>query len=289
MHIQKVLGISERRACRYTNQPRSTQRYEPTPRVDEEEIAARLHRLAQDHPRRGYRHRADLMGRDGLHVSDGRAWRLSRREGLQVPQKQKKRRRRGARDAASDRLFAERPGHVWSYDFKFDATDDTRQLKIFTVMDEFTRRALITKVARSIKSVDVVEQLQRLANAHGAPQVMRSDNGPEFIAGKVTGWLKGQGSTTAFIEPGSPWQNAYIESFHSRLEDELLGGELFCSLTEAQVVIGGWVDDYNQNRPQWSLGKLTPNEFYESWLAKHRSATRLRWQELPESNTQGLT
>jgi transposase InsO family protein len=284
-----VLGISERRACRFTHQPRSTQRYEPKPRIDEEEIAARLHQLAQDHPRRGYRHRADLMGRDGLHVSDGRAWRLSRREGLQVPAKQKKRRRRGTRDAASDRLFAEHPGHVWSYDFKFDATDDTRQLKIFTVMDEFTRRALVTKVARSIKAVDVVDQLQLLASVHGTPQFMRSDNGPEFIAGKVTGWLKDQGSTTAFIEPGSPWQNAYIESFHSRLEDELLGGELFCSLTEAQVVIGGWVDDYNQSRPQRSLGKLTPNEFYERWLAEHGSAARLRWQEVPETNTPRLT
>ncbi len=182
-----MLGISERRACRFTHQPRSTQRYEPKPRIDEEEIAARLHQLAQDHPRRGYRHRADLMGRDGFNVSDGRAWRLSRREVPQVPAKQKKRRRRGTRDAASDRLCAEHPGHVWSYDSKFDATDDTRQLKIFTVMDEFTRRALVTKVARSIKAVDVVTELQRLARAHGAPQFTRSDNGPEFIAGKVTG------------------------------------------------------------------------------------------------------
>lgn len=118
---------------------------------------------------------------------------------------------------------------------------------------------------------------------------MRSDNGPEFIAGKVTRWLKEQGSTTAFIEPGSPWQNAYIESFHSRLEDELLGGEIFCSLTEAQVVIGGWVDDYNENRPQRSLGKLTPNEHFTQWVAEQGSATRLRWQGLTESNTQLLT
>jgi transposase InsO family protein len=284
-----VLGLSERRACRYTHQPRSTQRYEPTPRIDEEEIAARLHELASEHPRRGYRHRADLMSREGIQLSDGRAWRISRREGLQVPKKQGKRRRRGTRDAASDRLAAERPGHVWSYDFKFDATDDTRPLKIFTVMDEFTRRALVTKVARSFKAVDVVAELERLEAIHGAPQFMRSDNGPEFIAGRVTGWLKTQGSLTAFIEPGAPWQNAYIESFHSRLEDELLGGELFCSLTEAQVVIGGWVDDYNQSRPQRSLDKLTPNEFYERWSVEHGSATRLRCEEVPESNTLKLT
>lgn len=229
------------------------------------------------------------MGRDSVHVSDGRARRLSRCEGLQVPAKQEKRRRRGTRDAANGRLFAERPGHVWSYDFKFDATDDTRQLKTFTVMDEFTRRALVTRVARSIKAVDVVDQLKRLAQTHGAPQFMRSDNGPEFIAGKVTDWLKDQGSTTAFIEPGSPWQNEYIESFHSRLEDELLGGELFRSLIEAQVVIGGWVNDYDQSRPQRSLDKLTPNEFYEHWLAGHGFATRLRWQEVPETKTPRLT
>lgn len=202
-----------------------------------------------------------------------------------MPKKQGKRRRMGTRDAASDRLAAERPGHVWSYDFKFDATDDTRPLKIFTVMDEFTRRALVTKVARSIKSADVVQELKRLAAAHGAPRFMRSDNGPEFIAGKVTDWLKDQGAATAFIEPGSPWQNPFIESYHSRLEDELLGGELFCSLTEAQVVIGGWADDYNQRRPQRALGKLTPNEFYDRWLAEHGSDMPLLWPGITESNT----
>jgi transposase InsO family protein len=284
-----VLGLSERRACRIVGQCRSTQRYEPKPRIDEERVVAKLHELARDHARRGYRHRADLMGREGLLVSDGRAWRLSRREGLQVPKKQKKSRRRGSKDASSDRLAAEFPGHVITYDFKFDSTDDTRPLKIFTVMDEFTRRVLVTKVARSFKAVDVVAELERLSLVHGAPMFIRSDNGPEFIAEKVTRWTKENGAMSAFIEPGAPRQNAYIESFHSRLEEELLGGEIFCSLTEAQVVIGAWVDDYNLSRPQRSIGKLTPQEFFEKWQAEDDGSVRLRWQELLKTNPSGLT
>lgn len=208
-------------------QSRSTQRYEPKPRVDEELVVAKLHELADQQKRRGYRHRADLMGREGLHVSDGRAWRLSRREGLQVPKQQKQRRRHGTKDASSDRPAAEFPNHVLSYDFKFSSTDDGRPLKIFSVIDEFTRRVLVTKVARSFKAVDVVAELERLRSIHGAPMFIRSDNGPEFIAENVTRWTKDNGALSAFIEPGAPWQNAYIESFHSRLEDELLGGEIF--------------------------------------------------------------
>lgn len=284
-----MLGISERRACRYTHQPRSSQRYEPKPRVDEELVVAKLHELADEHKRRGYRHRADLMGRDGLHVSDGRAWRLSRREGLQVPKQQKQRRRRGTKDASSDRLAAEFPGHVLSYDFKFSSTDDGRPLKIFSAMDEFTRRVLVTKIARSFKAVDVVAELERLRMIHGAPMFIRSDNGPEFIAEKVTKWTKDNGALSAFIEPGAPWQNAYIESFHSRLEEELLGGEIFCSLIEAQVVIGAWVDDFNISRPQRSIGKLTPQEFFEKWQAEDDGSVRLRWQELLETNPERLT
>lgn len=205
-----------------------------------------------------------------------------------MPKRQKKARRRGTADAGSSRLAPEFPGHVWSYDFKFDATDDGRPLKIFTVMDEFTRRALVCKIARTFKSVDVVREMESLALIHGAPAFVRSDNGPEFIAEKVTAWTKNNGATSAFIEPGSPWQNAYIESFHSRLEDELLGGELFCSLIEAQVVIE-WIKDYNDARPQRSLEKLTPNEFNDRWVAEHGSATPLRWKELLESNPTKLT
>jgi putative transposase len=284
-----VLGLSERRACRIVGQCRSTQRYEPAPRVDEEHVVAKLHELAGLHKRRGYRHRADLMGRQGIDISDGRAWRLSRREGLQVPQKQKKRRRRGTKDASSDRLAAEFPGHVITYDFKFDATDDTRPLKIFSVMDEFTRRVLVTKVARSFKAVHVVAELERLSLIHGAPMFIRSDNGPEFIAKEVTDWTKRNGALSAFIEPGAPWQNAYIESYHSRLEDELLGGEYFCSRTEAEVVICGWANDYNLSRPQRALGKLTPQEFFEKWQAEDDGSVRLRWQELLKTNPTGLT
>lgn len=250
---------------------------------------AKLHELAGQHQRRGYRFRADLMGRDGLHVSDGRAWRLSRREGLQVPKKQKQRRRRGTKDASSDRLAAEFPMHVISYDFKHGSTDDTRPLKTFSVMDEFTRRVLVTKVARSFKAPDVVRELEQIAMLHGAPMFIRSDNGPEFIAEKVITWTKDNGALSAFIEPGAPWQNAFIESFHSRLEDELLGGEIFCSLTEAQVVIGAWVDDFNLSRPQRALGKLTPQEFFEKWQAEDDGSTKLRWQALLETNPSGLT
>lgn len=284
-----MLGLSERRACKIVGQCRSTQRYEPKPRVDEELLVAKLHELAEQHQRRGYRHRADLLGRDGIHISDGRAWRLSRREGLQVPQKQKKRRRRGTKDASSDRLAAEFPGHVITYDFKFDSTEDTRPLKIFSAMDEFTRRVLVTKIARSFKAVDVVAELERLSLIHGAPMFIRSDNGPEFIAEKVTSWTRDNGALSAFIEPGSPWQNAYIESYHSRLVEELLGGEIFCSLTEAQVVTNAWVDDYNLSRPQRALGKLTPQEFFEKWQAEDDGSVKLRWQELLETNPSGLT
>lgn len=219
-----MCGLSERRACELAGQPRSTQRYEPALRVDEEAVRQRLHDLAEDHPRRGYRHRADLMRREGTEISDGRAWRLSRRENLQVSRKQRRRRRLGDSSASTDRLAALYPGHVWSYDFKFDTTVDTRPFKILTVMDEFTRRALRTHVARSIKGRDVIDQLAPLITRYGAPAFVRSDNGPEFTAREVCRWLAEQGAATAFIEPGAPWQNAYIESYHSRLCLDRKGG-----------------------------------------------------------------
>jgi putative transposase len=256
--------ISERRACRALDVPRSTQRYVGTEREREGALLLRIHELAREHPRYGYRRIRALLRREGWSVNLKRVHRLWRREGLKVPQVQRKRRRLGHGENGCTRRRAERPDHVWSYDFLHDQTADGRGLKLLPVVDEFTRECLTIEVERSMTAEDVISPLEYLFEVRGEPGHIRSDNGPEFIAEVVQSWLARRGSKTLYIAPGSPWENAYSETFNSRLRDELLDREVFETLKEAKVIVEDHRLDYNHRRPHSSLGYRTPAEFAAS-------------------------
>ena len=194
-----------------------------------------------------------------------RVQRIWREEGLRVPAKAKKRRRLGESTTAADRLKAERPNHVWALDFCHDATEDGRELKFLNVLDEFTREALAIEVDRSIDSEETVRVLKRLAVERGAPANLRADNGPELTAAVLREWCRDGATDTAYIEPGSPWQNPYVESFNARLRDELLNVEVFTCLEEALVLAGDWRENYNANHPHSALGMMSPARFAASW------------------------
>ena len=199
-----------------------------------------------------------LLVDEGWCVSVKRVYRIWRREGLKVPKKQPKRGRLWLNDGSCIRLRPERPNHVWSYDFVQDRTQDGRPIRMLTVIDEFTRRCLAIVVARRLRSDDVLQCLTDLFVAHGPPEHIRSDNGPEFVACNVRRWLGRIGVKTLYIEPGSPWENGYCESFNSKLRDELLECEQFSTLYEAQVLIERWRRHYNAIRPHSSLGYRPP-------------------------------
>lgn len=253
--------ISERRACRVLGVPRSTHRYVGRAREREEALLLRIRTLARENPRYGYRRIRALLNREGWAVNLKRVHRLWRQEGLKVPPVQRKRRRLGQSQNSSQRLRAERADHVWSYDFVHDQTSDGRGLKVLPVVDEFTRECLAIEVQRSLTAEDVITTLEYLFELRGEPEFIRSDNGPEFVAEAVQSWLARRGAKTLYIAPGSPWENAYSETFNSRLRDELLDRELFETLKEAQVVIEDHRLDYNHRRPHSSLGYRTPAEF----------------------------
>ena len=260
--MQRTLNVSERRACQVLGQARGTQRY-PARRPDQDGVLLkRMDELRRKHPRYGYRRIWRALVREGWQVNRKRVHRLWKEAGWQIRQKARKRRRQGS---GSDHLLrAERPNHVWSYDFVFDRTEDGGQLKFLPVMDEYTRQALALEVDRSLTGDDVVAVLSYLFEVHGEPEYIRSDNGPEFVAKAVRDWLASSGVTTLYIEPGSPWENGHIESFNSRLRDELLNQELFTSLTEARVLAERHRVFYNLDRPHSSLGYQTPAEFAAS-------------------------
>lgn len=199
-----------------------------------------------------------MLRRAGWAVNDKRVERIWRREGLKVPAKQPKRKRLWLNDGSCIRLRAERPNHVWSYDFVHHRTHDGRSFRMLNIVDEFTRECLAIRVARKLKSTDVIDVLSDLFLIRGVPAHIRSDNGPEFVAEAVQKWIAAVGASTAYITPGSPWENGYVESFNARLRDELLDGEIFCSLREAQIIIEQWRKHYNQERPHSSLGYKPP-------------------------------
>jgi transposase InsO family protein len=254
------------------------------PSGEERRLRADLRRLASAQPRFGYRRIHVLLGREGWKVNVKRIERLWRLEGLQVPQNQRKRRRMGSSANGCVRRRPERKDHVWAYDFVHERTVDGRRLKILTVVDEFTREALAIHVARSITAQDVVAVLQGLMAERGVPEHIRSDNGPEFIAQAVRAWLEEVGVSTLFIEPGSPWENAYIESFNGRLRDELLEGELLTSLAEARWLTEAWRREYNAHRPHSSLGYKTPAAFAGSCATANSASLRSR----PRRTTRSL-
>jgi transposase InsO family protein len=227
-------------------------------RADEAALTGAVVRLAGEYGRYGYRRITALLRAEGWRVNAKRVERLWRREGLKVPQRQPKRGRLWLTDGSCLRLRPCWPGHVWAYDFVQDRTRDGRAFRMLTVIDEYTRECLAIVVARRLRADDVLQALADLFVERGPPDHIRSDNGPEFAAKAVHGWLSQVGVKTLFIEPGSPWENGYCESFNGKLRDELLNSEIFCSLREAEVLIERWRCHYNTIRPHSSLGYRPP-------------------------------
>ena len=222
-------------------------------------IRKELIELSLKHPRYGYRRITALLRRDGFEINPKKVARIRREEGLKVSKRQKRTRRVGV--STAQRLKAERPRHVWSWDFVEDQTENGSRFRILTLIDEYTRECLATHAAWSIRAVDVITVVEAAIERYGAPEHIRSDNGPEFIAYAIQDWLSDQGVKTLYIMPGSPWENGHIESFHDKFRDECLNRELFGSLLEARVIVESWRMEYNEKRPHSSLRYLTPSEY----------------------------
>lgn len=221
-------------------------------------LTQRIIDLACKYGRYGYRRITAMLRMEGWHANHKRVERIWRREGLKVPAKQPKRRRLWLGDGSCIRLRSERPDHVWSYDIVDDRTSDGRKFRILNIIDEYTRECLAVKIGRQLKAEDVQECLFELFMTRNNPEHIRSDNGAEFTAEAVRGWLNRIDIKTLFIEPASPWENGYIESFNGKMRDELLNGEIFDTLWEAKVLIEGWKKEYNTIRPHSALGYRPP-------------------------------
>lgn len=260
-YLRNEYEISERHACQVIQINRSSYRY-----VGQQELVDAAYRevvsLSQRYPYFGYRKIYDLM-RDSWAISRERVRLIRRREGLQVVKKRRKRKLLGMTTQWVHR--AEYPNHVWSYDFVYDQTEDGRQLKCLTVVDEFARQGLAIRLGRSLTASDVTRILEELFREHGRPACIRSDNGPELVSKHVQNWLRAKRVDTHYIEPGSPWQNAYNESFNSIFRTTCLDRCLFGSMTEARVIIDHWLEEYNTVRPHGSLGGMTPEAFLQRW------------------------
>jgi putative transposase len=271
--LQDRLGISERRACRYVGQHRSTQRHEPTVAPEDAALREELRRFSRQRPRWGYRRAHQHLVQLGWSVNRKRTQRLWREEGLRVPSKRRKRQRVGVSTVPGDRLRAERPDHVWALDFQFDVTDDGRAVKLLYVVDEFTREALAMEAERRIDADKVVDVLERIVRDRGRhPEFVRCDNGPEMTSNALRDWCRFKRTGVAFIEPGSPWENPFVESFNSRVRDELLAVEVFSCLAEAKVMIEDYRQDYNRCRPHRAHGLMTPAAFATGWREAHLAA-----------------
>ena len=263
--INHLPGVSERRACRVLGQGRSTQRYEPLVADDEDQLVKRIIELACEYGRYGYRRITAMLKHEGWNVNHKRVERIWRQEGLKVPRRQPRRGRLWLNDGSCIRLRPERRDHVWAYDFVSARTHDGRPLRMLTIVDEFTRECMAIDVARRMNSEDVLERLTWLFITRGVPEHIRSDNGPEFTAHAVREWLDGVDVGTLFIEPGSPWENGYVESFNGKFRAELLNGEIFYTLKEAQVIIERWRHEYNTFRPHSALGYRPPAPETVQW------------------------
>jgi len=259
LYISQEFMISERRACKVLEQARTTQRRNLSPPSDELHLTSDIISLAKRYGRYGYRRVTALLNNEyGWRVNHKRVERIWRKEGLKVPKKQPKRSRLWLNEGSCIRLRPEYKDHVWSYDFMMDRTTDGRAFKILNIIDEYTRECLATVAKRKIASQDVIDQLFHLFIFRGIPEYIRSDNGPEFTAKVIRKWLSNIGVKTLYIEPGSPWENGYIESFNGKLRDELLNLEIFTTLEEAKILIEQWRKEYNQVRPHSALGYRPP-------------------------------
>jgi putative transposase len=266
-HVIAEHGVSERFACRVLGQHRSTQRKVPTKPDDEAALTADITALAIQYGRYGYRRITAMLWERGWKVNVKRVERIWRREWLKVPARQPKRGRLWLKDGSCVRLRPQCPNHVWSYDFVEDRTHDGRKYRMLNIIDEFTRECIAIRINRKLKAADVIDVLSDLFILRGVPIHIRSDNGPEFIAKALRDWIAAVGAKTAYIMPGSPWENGYCESFNSKLRDELLNGEIFYTLKEAKVVIERWRRHYNTVRPHSSLGYKPPAPETLQWPA----------------------
>jgi putative transposase len=274
-HVQHQLHQPQRRVCRVLGQPRSTQRYAAIPRDSDEPLVRRMHELVRRHPRRGYRMVWGMLRLEGWRVNRKRVHRLWRREGLRVPAKQHKRTRLGHSENGIVRRRAERMNHVWAIDFIHDTDASGRPLKWLSVVDEYTRECVALEVGRSMTARGVAEVLIELFTTRGVPEHIRSDNGPEFIARTIRRLADLTGVESLYIAPGSPWENGYAESFHSRLRDELLNTEVFEGVREARALAAVWRHEYNHHRPHSSLGYVPPAAFAATLAAPAVGASPL--------------
>jgi transposase InsO family protein len=256
--VCQTLAVSERRACQVLEQVRTTQRLKPCISDEEGQLTSQIVELATKYGRYGYRRITALLKQENWKVNHKRVERIWMKEGLKVPQRQPKRGRLWLNDGSCVRLRPEYKDHVWSYDFMVDRTTDGRSFRILTILDEYTRECLAIDVERRITSQNVIDKLFELFIFRAIPAYIRSDNGPEFTAKAIRNWLSRMGVKTLFIEPGSPWENGYIESFNGKLRDELLNREVFTTLMEAKVLIEKWRQDYNTVRPHSALRYRPP-------------------------------
>jgi putative transposase len=259
--LQDRLHLSQRRACQITGQHRSVQRHRPVAADPDKDLRVLLRGFAREHPRWGYRRAHAVLNRQGHLVNRKKVQRLWREEGLRVPPKRRKRQRLGTSATPASRLSAERINQVWALDYQFDVTSAGRTLKILHVVDEYTRESLSDLVAYSIGADATVGVLDTIAARRGFPEFVRCDNGPELTANALRDWCRLTSTKTSYIDPGSPWQNPWVESYGSRVRDELLAIEQFGSLLEAQVLVADWRQEYNNYRPHSALGMRTPAEF----------------------------
>ncbi len=237
---------------------------------------AEIKKLASKHKRYGYRMITAKLRQDNWVVNHKRVQRIWQKEGLQVPYRRKFKKSKGSSANSCVVKKAEYPNHVWTYDFMSDQTENGRKLKLLTVLDEFTRESPAVEVGRSIRAKDVILVLEYLFMVRGQPEFIRSDNGPEFIANAIKKWLKKRRVETLYIEPGSPWENGYVESFNGKLRDEILNRELFYSVKETKFIVEDWRLDYNNHRPHSSLGYMTPAEFAASCIASASPTAQLQ-------------
>ncbi len=286
--VQRKFNVSQRRACRVLGLRRSSIRYQAPINAYNGQLRKRILELVRLRPRFGYRQIARLLRQEGFRVNDKRIYRLWRQEGLKVPRKTKKRRALGDGSSACHRFKAERPNHIWSWDFIFDRTANGKALKCFTIIDEYTRRCITLKVSRHLRSEEIINHLGELFLIYGMPKYIRSDNGPEFIAIAIKKWLERLEIQPLYVAPGSPWENGYAESFHSRVRDELFNVEEFSNLSQAVACVAAWREDYNDYRPHSSLQGMTPTEFARRCAASVSAAPPLQQHSDPLLTTQSL-
>lgn len=255
-------GYAKRRACRLAGISRTAADYIPQRATEDKALMERIKELAHRHRRYGYRRIVSLLKQEGKRVNHKRVYRLWKMEGLSLKKKLK---RKKAAHTKGEMQRVEYPNQVWSYDFMDDMTEKGRPIRILNIVDEYSRECLVIKAGRSITSDDVIEVLEYLALTRGMAEYLRSDNGPEFIAKAVKEWLNTHGTKSLFINPGSPWENSYIESFNGKLRDECLNQEVFSSIEQAQEVLEAWRVEYNNYRPHSSLGGISPRAYAQRY------------------------